>query len=50
MSSCSREKVLLCTQKRELESPLYNRRFGEYSMNKTVDRRKIFITGANAAS
>ncbi len=45
MSSFSREKVLLCTQKRELESLSKYRGFGVYSMNKTVARMKMFITG-----
>jgi hypothetical protein len=27
-----------------------NREFGVFSMNKTLGRRKMFITGANAAS
>jgi hypothetical protein len=51
MSRCSGEKVLLCTQKRELESPLYSKYRGlnVYSMNKT-GRRKMFITRANSAS
>ncbi len=43
MSRCSSEKVLMCTQKRELE-------FSAYSMNKTGGRRKMLITRANAAS
>jgi hypothetical protein len=41
----------MCTQKRELESPLSKYRgFSVYSMKKTGGRRKLFITGANAAS
>jgi hypothetical protein len=52
MSRCSREKGLMRTQKRELESPLYKyyRGFSVFSMNKTGGRRKIIITRANAAS
>jgi hypothetical protein len=41
-SSCSIEKVLLCTQKRKLESLSKNRGFGvyRYSMNKTGGGRQ----------
>ncbi len=52
MSRCSREgDYVLCTQKRELESPLYSkyRGFSVYSMNKTGGRRKM-CKWANAAS
>jgi hypothetical protein len=41
MSSSSREKVLLCAQKRG---------FGVFSMNKTGGRRKMLKTRANAAN
>jgi hypothetical protein len=55
MSSCSREKVLLYSQKRELEYTLpstlsKNREFGMYPMNKTGGRRIMFITRTNAAN
>ncbi len=53
MIRCSREKILMYTQKRELyiESPLYKYRgFSVYSTNKTGVRTKMFITRANAAS
>jgi hypothetical protein len=52
LSTCPIEKVLFCAEKRELESPslILYKGFGDYSMNKTRGRRKMFITRANAAS
>ncbi len=44
MSLCSREKVLMCTQKREMEILTKCRGFSMYSMNKTGGRRKMFIS------
>jgi hypothetical protein len=54
MSRCWREKVFTYIHKRgnyrlPLEPLSKYRGFSVYSMNKTVGRRKMFITRANAA-